>query len=203
MKLPPRKPPNFMTKEERDRILTILRAVTTPAGGRHYALTLTLFYSGLQEAELVHLKVEDAHLDEGSAYLHVREGKGRKDRLVPIPPTLRDGLRHYLATVRPALAPPADKPWLFIHCGHHGRYSIKPLDVKSVWHFVKDQIVPILGRKVTPHTFRHSYATHLYEGSSDLNLVKALLGHASINTTAVYAHVTPRKQRERLAEYLK
>ena len=64
-------------------------------------------------------------------------------------------------------------------------------------------MVPILGRKVHPHTFRHSYATHLYEEGADLLLVSHLLGHENIRTTAIYAHGTPRKEREKLVEYLK
>jgi site-specific recombinase XerD len=64
-------------------------------------------------------------------------------------------------------------------------------------------VVPILGRRVGVHTFRHSFATHVWESSADLNLVKSLLGHSNLATTSVYCHVTPRKQREKLAEYLK
>ena len=122
---------------------------------------------------------------------------------MPIVPRLRGALAVYLATTRPGLKPPPGKPCLFIHCGHRNRTSVEPLNPKALWHFVKDVIRPIIGRKVGPHTFRHSYATHVYEGSADLNLVKSLLGHSSITTTSIYTHVTPRKERERLAEYLK
>jgi integrase/recombinase XerD len=204
MKLPPRKPPEHMTMEERELILTTLGTRCDLAGQRHYTLSLFLFYSGLRAAETVNLKVEDVHLTPAEhAYLRVRDGKGSKDRLVPIVPRLRDALAVYLATTRPGLTPPVDKPWLFIHCGHRNRQSAGPLNPKALWHFVKSVIRPIIGRKVGPHTYRHSSATHVYEGSADLNLVKSLLGHSSITTTAIYAHVTPTKQRERLAEYLK
>ncbi len=84
----------------------------------------------------------------------------------------------------------------------HHRFNGQPLNPKAIWNLVRKKVVPVLGRKVTPHSFRHSYATHIYEESADLNLAKSLLGHVSIETTAIYAHVTPRKQRERLAEYL-
>ena len=205
MKLPPRKPPEHMTIDDRELIVRTLGARRDLAGQRHYTLSLFLFYSGLRESETAHLKVEDVHLDPpDAAYLRVRDGKGTKDRLVPVVPRLRDALRVYLATTRPGLNPPPGKPWLFIHCGVRGRQSVDPLNPKALWNFVTAVIRPILGgRPVSPHTFRHSYATHIYEASADLNLVKSLLGHSSIATTAVYAHVTPRRQREKLAEYLK
>jgi integrase/recombinase XerD len=204
MKMPPRKPPEHMSIEDRELIFTTLGTRRDLAGQRHYALSLFLFYSGLRESETVHLKVEDVHLDPpDNAYLRVRDGKGSKDRLVPIVPRLREALRVYLATTRPGLNPPAAKPWLFIHCGHRNRTSVAPLNPKALWHFVQDTIRPIVGRKVGVHTFRHSFGTHVYEASGDLNLLKSLLGHSNIATTAVYAHVTPRKQREKLAEYLK
>ena len=204
MKLPPRKPPEHMTMDERELIFTTLGARRDLAGQRHYTVSLFLFYSGLRADETVTLKVEDVHLEPvDNAYLRVRDGKGSKDRLVPIVPRLRETLAVYLATTRPGLNPPAEKPWLFIHCGHRNRTATGPLNPKTLWHFVQDVIVPILGRKVGVHTFRHSFGTHVYEASGDLNLLKSLLGHSSIATTAIYAHVTPRKQREKLAEYLK
>jgi integrase/recombinase XerD len=204
MKLPPRKPPEHMPIEERELILTTFGTRPDLAGQRHYTLSLFLFYSGLRESETVNLKVEDVHLEPAdTAYLRVRDGKGSKDRLVPIVPRLREALAVYLATTRPGLNPPADKPWLFIHCGRRNRTATGPLNPKTLWHFVQDAVVPILGRKVGVHTFRHSFGTHVYEASADLNLLKSLLGHSSIATTAIYAHVTPRKQREKLAEYLK
>lgn len=203
MKKPPRKPPDHMTKEERNKIVAALRPRRDLPGRCYYMLTLLLFYSGLRESEIVNLTVEDVHLESGHAYLYVREGKGKKDRKVPIPPRLRDALRVYLAQVRPALNPPADKPWLVIHCGHRNRTVTNALNTKTIWHFVQRVVVPILGRKVHPHTFRHSYGTHLYQEGADLLLVKHLLGHVSLATTAIYTHVTPRKEREKLAEYLK
>src|SRR6476660_8392537 len=108
---------------------------------------------------------------------------------------LRAALRRYLDEVRPALNPPADKPWLFIQ-RQRGREAPEPVHPKALWKIAKEVISPIVGRRVGVHTMRHSYATHVYEASADLNLVKSLLGHSSITTTAIYAHVTPSKQRE-------
>jgi integrase/recombinase XerD len=202
MKLPPRKPPEHMLIEERELILAELAGRHDLTGQRNYTVALFLFYSGLRESEVVNLKVDDVHLTPEHAYLRVRDGKGQKDRTVPIVPRLRDGLRVYLARVRPALNPPADKPWLFIQNGRN-RLAPDAMHPKALWKMAKDVISPILKRRVGVHTFRHSYATHIYEASADLNLIKSLLGHSSITTTAIYAHVTPTKQREKLAEYLK
>jgi integrase/recombinase XerD len=202
MKLPPRKPPEHMPIEERERILETLAGRHDLKGRRNYALALFLFYSGLRESEVVNLRVDDVHLDIEHPYLRVRDGKGQKDRTVPIVPRLRDGLRVYLARVRPAFNAPADKPWLFLQC-HRNRLAVAPLHPKALWKMAKEVISPIIKRRVGVHTFRHSYATHIYEASADLNLIKSLLGHSSITTTAIYAHVTPTKQRKKLAEYLK
>jgi integrase/recombinase XerC len=200
MKLPPRRPPQFMTKPDRELVLRVLSRRESRVGRRNYALIATLYLAGLRESELCWLTLPDVDLEAATVY--VRDGKGRKDRRVPITPRLVRILRLWITGWR-ARSVGADTPWLFLRVTRQHRYAGQPLNPKAIWQIVHDTIVPILGRKVTPHTFRHSYATHVYEESGDLNLVKSLLGHSSINTTAIYAHVTPRKQREKLAEYLK
>lgn len=199
MKLPPKPPPNYMTQAERERILQALSQRESRRGRRDYALFALMFLSGLRESEVCQLTVADVDLEGMSLY--VRHGKGAKDRRVPITPRLVRILRLWIDGRR-AQHRAASAPWLFLHMGPQRRYTGQPLHPKAIWHLVRKKIVPMLGRKVTPHSFRHSYATHVYEESSDLNLVKSLLGHESIRTTAVYAHVTPRKQREQLATYL-
>jgi len=198
MKLPPRKPPKYMTREERERILTVLSNRLSPRGRRNYALFALMFLTGLRVSEVCRLKVEDVDLE--AAMLYVREGKGRKDRRALMTPRLIRILRLWLV-IRVRLVG-AESPWFFLHMWGHHKYGLQPLNTKAIYNQVRAKIVPILGRKVSPHSFRHSFGTHVYEESSDINLVKSLLGHESIRTTEVYAHVTPRKQRERLAEYL-
>jgi site-specific recombinase XerD len=200
MKQPPRKPPSYMTKPERQRILDVLSNRKSRRGRRNYALVATLFLAGLRVSEVCHLTVEDVDLEAGALY--IRNGKGGKDRRVPIPPRLVRILRLWITGQR-AESVGADSPWLFLHMSRHHRYNGQPLNTKAIHHLVRHTIVPILGRKVSPHSFRHSYATHIYEESGDLHLAQHLLGHESIRTTSIYAHVTPRKERERLAEYLK
>ena len=200
MKTPPRKPPEYMTKTERNKILKVLSGRDSRRGRRNYAMFSLMFLAGLRESEVCHLTVAD--VDREGRALYIRDGKGRKDRRVPIPPKLCRILRGWITTTRTRCFG-ADSPWLFLHVGPSRRYDGQPLNPKAIWHQVRNQIVPILGRKVSPHTFRHSYITHIYEESGDLRLAQHLAGHENIKTTAIYAHVTPRKERERLAEYLK
>jgi site-specific recombinase XerD len=200
MKQPPRKPPAYMTKAERNTVLKVLSGRDSRRDRRNYAMFSLMFLAGLRESEVCHLTVGDVDLEGRSLY--VRDGKGRKDRRVPITPKLCRILRGWITTTR-ARCVGADSPWLFLHVWRHHRYNGQPLNPKAIWHQVRNQIVPILGRRVSPHTFRHSYITHIYEESGDLRLAQHLAGHENIRTTSIYAHVTPRKERERLAEYLK
>jgi site-specific recombinase XerD len=146
------------------------------------------------------LKVTDVDLEAQSLY--IRAGKGNKDRRVPMPGKLTRILRWWITTTRSRCVG-AGSPWLFLHMKRHHEYDGQPLNPKAINHQVRNQIAPILGRKVTPHSFRHSYGTHIWEESGDLRLTQHLMGNASATTTAIYTHVTPRKERERLAEYLK
>jgi integrase/recombinase XerD len=198
MKIPPRRPPEYMTQAERERILEVLSNRGSRRGRRNYALFALMFLSGLRVSEVCHLKVEDADLEGQKIY--VRAGKGRKDRRVPITPRLVRILRLWLP-IRATLIGAAS-PWLFLHMWGHHKFGMYPLNTKAIYNQVRLQIVPILGRKVTPHTFRHSYITHIWEESDNLRIAQHLAGHESIRTTSAYCHVTPRKERERLVEYL-
>jgi integrase/recombinase XerC len=199
MKQPPRKPPEYMTQAERETILEVLRGRESRKGRRNYALFALMFLSGLRSGELVQLTVAD--VDLAGASLYVRESKGKASRRVPITPRLVRILRLWIEGWR-AKSLGADSPYLFLHMWSHHKFNGQPLTTKAIWHLVKLVIEPILGRRLHPHMFRHSYATHIYEESGDLRLPQHLLGHVSIRTTAVYAHVTPRRERERLIEFL-
>jgi site-specific recombinase XerD len=200
MKVPPRPPANYMTKTERDKVLTVLSGRDSRRGRRNYAMFSLMFLSGLRVSEVCQLKVTDVDLEAQSLY--IRAGKGNKDRRVPMPGKLTRILRGWITTTRSRCVG-ADSPWLFLHMQRHHQHDGQPLNPKAIYHQVRNQIVPILGRKVTPHSFRHSYGTHIWEESGDLRLTQHLMGRASANTTAIYTHVTPRKEREKLAEYLK
>jgi len=158
----------------------------TPGGLRDRALLELLYASGLRISEAVGLDLED--LSTEGAYVRVI-GKGDRERLVPVGDPALDAVSSYLATVRPALVhetrtPQAGGGPLFLSA--RGRR----LGRQAAWELVRTAARRAGLGHVSPHTLRHSFATHLLEGGADLRVVQELLGHASINTTQLYTHLT-------------
>jgi integrase/recombinase XerD len=149
---------------------------------RDRAILETLYATGSRASEVVGLKMEDLHLD--SAFCKCF-GKGSKQRIVPLGQPALDALRAYLEGQRPRLVRAApDAPWVFVSRG--GR----ALTREMLWVLVKKYARRAgLSGKVSPHTLRHSFATHLLAGGADLRTVQELLGHANIRTTQQYTHV--------------
>ena len=154
---------------------------------RDKALLETLYATGSRASEVVGLRLEDLHLD--SAFCKCL-GKGSKQRVVPLGKVAVQALRDYLSELRPRLVRAVpDAPCVFVSRGG------KPLTRVMLWILVKKYVRRAgLNIKVSPHTLRHSFATHLLSGGADLRTVQELLGHASIRTTQHYTHV----DRERL-----
>ncbi len=154
---------------------------------RDRALLETLYATGSRASEVVGLRLEDVYLD--SSFLKC-QGKGNKQRVVPLGRPAIAALRAYLGDMRPALTRAAtDAPWVFVSRG--GR----ALTREMLWVIVKKYVRRAgLNPRVSPHTLRHSFATHLLSGGADLRTVQELLGHANIRTTQMYTHV----DRERL-----
>jgi integrase/recombinase XerD len=156
---------------------------------RDRALLETLYAAGCRASEVVGLETGDVHLDSGFCKCL---GKGGKQRIVPLGRPAVNALRAYLDGLRPKLvasAPGATR--VFVSRGG------KPLSRETVWVLVKKYVMRAgLNARVSPHTLRHSFATHLLAGGADLRTVQELLGHASIQTTQRYTHV----DRERLRE---
>ncbi len=149
---------------------------------RDRALLETLYATGSRASEVVGLKLSDLYLD--SAFTKCL-GKGNKQRVVPLGKPAIDALRAYLGDARPVLirAVP-DCPWVFVSRGG------KVLTREMLWMLVKKYVRRAgLNAKVSPHTLRHSFATHLLAGGADLRTVQELLGHANIRTTQHYTHV--------------
>ena len=167
---------------------------TDPAGGiRNRALLELLYAAGLRISEALNLDREDLSVEGG--FVRVI-GKGNKERLVPVGEVALDWLGRYLDDVRPAwlaqgeLDPPRGGPLFVSNRGHW-------LGRQAAWTIVKRAArVAGLGDRVTPHTLRHSFATHLLEGGADLRIVQELLGHASISTTQLYTHLSGERIRE-------
>jgi integrase/recombinase XerD len=152
---------------------------------RDRAILETLYATGCRASEVVGLRLEEMHLD--AAFLRCI-GKGSKQRIVPLGSHAVKALRSYLGEVRPNLVQ-AETPWVFVSRGG------KKLSREMLWVLVKKYVRRMgLHAKVSPHTLRHSFATHLLSGGADLRTVQELLGHSSIQTTQHYTHV----DRERL-----
>jgi integrase/recombinase XerD len=149
---------------------------------RDRAILETLYATGARASEVVGLKVEDLYLDSGFLKCF---GKGKKQRVVPIGRPAINALRAYLDELRIKLmSGRSDAPWVFVSKGGKG------LTREMLWVLVKKYVKRAgLTGKISPHTLRHSFATHLLAGGADLRAVQEMLGHASIQTTQIYTHV--------------
>jgi integrase/recombinase XerD len=175
-----RKLPDFLTIEETQRLLEAPDP-DSPLFWRDRAILEVLYASGMRVSELTGLTLTALELDEGLATVF---GKGSKERLVPIGGPARRALQRYLAEVRPTLERGKGRGLVFLTV--RGR----PIGRESVWRIVRDAAKRAgLGRDVSPHTLRHTFATHLIEGGADLAAVQELLGHVDISTTEIYTHV--------------
>jgi len=149
----------------------------------HRTILLTLYGAGLRRSELAHLKVCD--IDSQRMVLRVEQGKGGRDREVPLSPTLLTALREYYRWMRP-------QTYLFPGT-HNGWRADRPITTKPIWEAVRLAARKAgIDKPVTPHTLRHSYATHLLEAGADLRTIQLLLGHADLSHTTVYLHLSRR-----------
>jgi integrase/recombinase XerD len=177
---PWRRLPGVLSSEEVDRLLAV-REVATPQGLRNRAMLELMYASGLRVSELVGLRLGDVDLGLGIVRV---VGKGDKERLVPVGDAAADSLRAYLKDGRPRLAKGRASHHLFL--GRHGR----GLTRQMFWQIIKQTAVQAgIAKTVTPHTLRHSFATHLLERGADLRSVQLMLGHADIGTTQIYTHL--------------
>jgi integrase/recombinase XerD len=161
---------------------------TSPQGLRDRALLELLYASGLRASEALGLRLEDLNLTGG--YL-TANGKGGRQRLVPIGAQALAWLRRYLATGRPALLKRADPGLVFVN-----RFG-RRLSRQGLWGLLRKHARRAgIRARVSPHTLRHCFASHLLEGGADLRSVQAMLGHADIGTTQIYTHLSSRAVRE-------
>jgi tyrosine recombinase XerC len=184
----PRRPhrlPSFLSNEDVSALVAAPE-ITTPLGLRDRALMELLYAAGVRVSELVGLNTADAALSEG--LLRVR-GKGRKERVVLIGRPARRALAAYLREGRPRLAAGAETALFLNHRG--GRLS-----ARGVEGLVRKYALAAgLDQRIFPHLLRHTFATHMLEGGADLRVLQELLGHASINSTQIYTHVTEQAKR--------
>jgi integrase/recombinase XerD len=192
---PWRRLPGTLSIGEVERLLNHSKGAG-PVAERDDAMLELLYAAGLRVSELTEMKIQNLNLNSGFL---ICLGKGRKERLVPIGETARQKLADYLARTRPRLLAPvrrrrpttalrrgrSDADTLFI--GRGGRR----LSRQSVWHLIKKHARAAgVAAPLSPHTLRHSFATHLLLRGADLRAVQAMLGHSSIRTTQIYTHLT-------------
>lgn len=149
----------------------------------HRTMLMTLYGAGLRRSELCQLKVRN--VDSQRMVLRIERGKGGVDREVPLSPTLLVALREYYRWMRPQtyLFPGTQDGWR----------ADKPITPRVIWDAVRFAARAAgIDRRVSPHTLRHSYATHLLEAGADLRTIQVLLGHADLTHTTVYLHLSPR-----------
>jgi site-specific recombinase XerD len=142
---------------------------------------MTLYATGLRRAELAHLKVSD--IDSERMVVHVKGGKGRKDRDVMLSPKLLDELRRYVRGLR-------QKPQLWFP-GNRWHTGKRPITGKVIWEACREAATRAgLGDEIHPHTLRHCFATHLLESRADLRTIQLLLGHRDLEETTLYLHLS-------------
>lgn len=184
--------PEVMTVEEIDQLIgSIDRG--TKEGQRNRAILETLYSCGLRVSELCNLKLSDLYFDEG--FIKV-EGKGSKQRLVPISPRAIKEINLYFTDRNQMKIKPDFEDFVFI--SNFG----KNISRIMVFHIIKELAERIgLKKKISPHTFRHSFATHLLEGGANLRAIQCMLGHESIGTTEIYTHIDRNMLRSEIIEH--
>ncbi len=184
-----KKLPEFLEEAE---VSALLRQADTrtPLGLRDRALLETLYATGLRVGELASLSVTD--IDYSAGYVIVM-GKGRKERFVPVGSDAIAALGDYLRLARPALAAKSTRPTRALFLNFRGGRLTARSVARLVDKYVK---LTALRKRVSPHTIRHSFATHLLARGADLRSVQEMLGHASISTTQIYTHVTRKRLKE-------
>lgn len=170
-----------------DDVLRLLEAPdpSKPLGARDAAMLELLYAAGLRVSELIEVGIADVNLE--ACFVRVL-GKGSKERVVPIGLTAKEKLELYLASGRPALLKGRPSSYLFVT-----RLS-KPMTRQRFWKLLRQCALKAgISQKITPHTLRHSFATHLLERGADLRSVQVMLGHVDISTTQIYTHVAQEK----------
>ena len=184
--------PEVMTVEEIDLLIgSIDRG--TKEGQRNRAILETLYSCGLRVSELCNLKLSELYFEEG--FIKV-EGKGSKQRLVPISPRAIKEIRLYFTDRNLMKIKPGFEDFVFI--SNFG----KNISRIMVFHIIKELAARIgLQKKISPHTVRHSFATHLLEGGANLRAIQCMLGHESIGTTEIYTHIDRNMLRSEIIEH--
>lgn len=184
--------PEVLTVEEIDALIGAID-LSTNEGQRNRSILETLYSCGLRVSELCNLKLSDLYLEEG--FIKIL-GKGNKQRLVPISSRAIRELELYFIDRNQITIKPGYEDFVFI--SKRG----KNISRIMVFHFIKELSEAIgLQKNISPHTFRHSFATHLLEGGANLRAIQCMLGHESIGTTEIYTHMDTHRLRSEIIEH--
>jgi len=185
--------PDVLSLQEIDSLIGAID-MTKAEGQRDRAILETLYSCGLRVSELCHLQMSDLFLEEGFIRVH---GKGKKERLVPISQSAVQELRLWFV----------DREQINIRPGHEDSVFVSfrrgtSLSRITIFHIVKELCKAVgIRSTVSPHTFRHSFATHLLEGGANLRVIQEMLGHEEIGTTEIYMHINRQHLREEILEH--
>lgn len=188
----PKQLPKFLTPYEVEQILNNIK-IDTPAGYRNKAILELLWATGMRVSELSGLNFEDLNLENNEIRVF---GKGSRERIILVTDRAKTYLQRYIDTARPLVAKGFrvennENSAVFIN---NTGYRLQTRTVRNVINEIVEKIQ--LPKHVTPHVFRHSFATHLIENGADLRVVQELLGHASISNTQIYTHVSSQHLKE-------
>ena len=173
--------PQVLTKEEVEKLLHSPNT-SQVLGLRDRAMLELMYATGLRISEIINLKLEDLHLTMGTLQTL---GKGHKERIVPVGDEAIKWINRYLEEARPKLLKQKRSNYLFLN--FHGNNLTR----QGVWKNLKAEVRKAgIQKNITPHTLRHSFATHILENGADLRIVQELLGHADISTTQIYTHLS-------------
>ena len=184
--------PEVLSLQEIDSIIAAVD-LSKKEGQRNRALLETLYSCGLRVSELITLKLSDLYLDD--EFIRV-EGKGQKQRLVPISKKAIKEIQFYMADRHLVTAKKGHEDFLFL--SRRGTHLSRIM----IFHIIKELADEVgIIKIISPHTFRHSFATHLLEGGANLRAIQMMLGHESITTTEIYAHIDRSRLRSEIIEH--
>lgn len=189
----PKHLPAVLTIDEVERILASMN-LALPQERRDHCMVELLYSSGLRVTEICELLISELFLDEG--FLKVK-GKGSKQRLVPISPRATKELRLWLEDRKHINIKPGEEDYVFV--SHQRGKRVSRI---TVFHNIKDYALRAgIQKNISPHTFRHTFATHLLEGGANLRAIQQMLGHESLGTTQIYTHIDRTFLKEQVNKY--
>ena len=185
--------PDVLALEEIDSMINAID-LSSVEGQRNRAIIETMYSCGLRVSELCSLRLSDLYLDD--EFVRVL-GKGGKQRLVPVSSRAIAELRAYISERASMNIAPGCEDYIFLSYRRG-----KPLSRITVFHIVKELVAAVgINKNVSPHTFRHSFATHLLEGGANLRAIQSMLGHESISTTEIYTHIDRTRLKQEIIEH--